>query len=102
MVEFKVIMKGKLCMFKIENKEIFMMAENTGGHLIKLGHPLEIKRNAIMSRNKMPKFFIDFVNSWKQEDIDKVAKMETDEEMAEDMINDFKLSGHEIIEDNGI
>ena len=102
MAEFKVLMKGKVCSFKIENREIFMMSENTGGHMIKLGNPLEIKKNAILSRNKMPQFFIDFVNSWKKEDIEKVAKMETDEEMAQDMIDDFKLSGYEILSKDGL
>ena len=47
MVEFKVIMKGKLCLFKIQNKEIYMQSENTGGHLIKLGNPLTLKKKVI-------------------------------------------------------
>ena len=75
-----------------------MQSENTGGHMIKLGNPLGLKKQVLLSRNKMPKFFMDFINSWKQEDIEKVAKMETDKEMVDDMIKDFKLSGHEIIE----
>lgn len=97
MPEFKVIMKGKVCQFKIENRELFMMSENTGGNLIRLGNPLTLKKEVRSSRNKMPKFFMDFINSWSQEDIEKVSKMETDEEMLEDMKNDFKLMGYEII-----
>lgn len=97
MVEFNIIMKGKHCKFKIDKKIIYMMAENTGGHLIKLGKPLELKRNVIMSRNKLPKLFSDFINAWKQEDIIRVSKMNTDEEMAEDMKNDFKLMGYEVL-----
>jgi len=101
MNEFTVVMKGKVCKFKIEDKVIFMMAENTGGHLIRLGRPLELKRNVLMSRNKMPPIFMEFIKSWKQEDVEKVSKMETDKEMVEDMIKDFKLAGHEIIS-NGV
>lgn len=102
MVEFGVIMKGKHCVFKIENKVIFMMAENTGGHLIELGKPLELKRKVLLSRNKLPSIFIEFIKAWKQEDIARVAKMETDKEMAEDMIKDFRLEGHEVLSKDGL
>jgi len=102
MEEFNVIIKGKVCRFRIEDKEIYMMSENTGGHLIKLGKPLELKRNALMSRNKMPAMFMDFIKAWKQEDIERVSKMETDLEMSEDMKNDFKLMGYEILEQDGV
>ncbi len=102
MEQFNVIMKGKMCQFKIEDKVIFMMAENTGGHLIRLGKPLEIKKEALMSRNKMPKMFMDFIAAWKKEDIERVSKMETDKEMIDDMKNDFKLMGYEIIKEDGV
>lgn len=103
MVEFGAIMKGKVCKFKIEKKIIYMMSENTGGHLIKLGEPLELKKNALMPRkNKMPQMICDFIKAWKQEDIDNVAKMESDKEMLEDMKKDFKLMGYEILKENGI
>lgn len=102
MEEFNVIMKGKVCRFRIEDKVMYMMAENTGGHLIKLGRPLEIKKNALMSRNKMPQMFFDFINAWKPEDIEKVSKMETDKEMADDMKSDFKMMGYEILSEDGV
>lgn len=102
MEEFGVIMKGKYCQFRINEKVIFMMAENTGGHWIKLGKPLELKRNVLLSRNKLPQIFMEFIKSWKQEDIEKVSKMKTDKEMAEDMKKDFRLDGHEVLEKNGV
>lgn len=98
MGEFTVIMKGSVCKFKIEDKIIYMMTEGTGNTMVKLGRPLELKKNVLMSRNKLPKIFMDFIKSWKQEDIDKVAKMESDEEMIEDMKTDFRLMGHEVLE----
>jgi len=102
MEEFNCIIKGKVCRFRVEDKNIYMMSENTGGHLIKLGKPLELKKNAIMSRNKLPKMFMDFIAAWKQEDILRVSMMETDKEMADDMKADFKLMGYEILENNGV
>ncbi len=102
MVSFNVIMKGKICQFKIKDKEIYMMAENTGGHLIKLGKPLELKKKALMSRNKMPQMFMDFINAWKPEDIKRVSKMGTDKEMADDMKEDFRLMGYEILDSDGV
>lgn len=102
MGEFSVIMQGSLCKFKIEDKVIYMMTESTGGTMIKLGRPLELKKKVLMSRNKLPAIFTDFIKSWKQEDIERVSKMETDEEMIEDMKIDFRLLGHEVLEKNGI
>jgi len=97
MEEFSVIMKGTLCKFGIDNKEIYMMAENTGGHMIKLGRPLELKRKVLMSRNTLPAIFTDFIKAWTPEDLAKVAKMTSDHEMIEDMKKDFKLAGHEVL-----
>lgn len=102
MVEFNVIMKGKHCKFKIENKVIYMASENTGGHLIELGKPLELKRKVLMSRNRLPSIFVDFIKAWRQEDIERVSKMETDKEMAEDMMYDFKLMGHEVLNQDAV
>lgn len=98
MVEFGVIFKdGTTVKFMIKNKDIHMMTEGTGGAWLNLGYPLDIKKKIRDSRNTLPTYFEEFVKSWKQEDIDAVAKMETDEEMANDMIKDFRLAGHEII-----
>ncbi len=98
MEEINFIIKGKFCKIVIDDKLISMQTEETGNALIPLGKPLEIKRELIMSRNKHPQIYYDFVNAWKKEDIEKVAKMETDLEMKEDMLNDFKEMGFEILE----
>jgi len=98
MASFKAILKGVICEFKIEDKVLYMASEATGGVLLKLGRPLELKREVLMSRNTFPAVFIEFIKAWKPEDIEKVSKMETDEEMIEDMKKDFKLDGYEILE----
>ncbi len=90
--------KGKMIKLLVEDKVIYLQSESTGKHMIRLGRPLEMKKNVLFSRNKMPKICIEFINAWKKEDIDKVAKMETDKEMIEDIKNDFKLEGYEILE----
>lgn len=95
---FTVIQKdGNIIKFMLKNREVHMMSEGTGTVWINMGYPLDMKKKILMSRNKLPSYFEDFIRSWKQEDIDKVAAMNSDEEMAEDMMNDFRIEGHEII-----
>ncbi len=95
--EIRCIMKGKYCRFVVKNLVIFMQTENTGDFLIRLGNPKKMKREILMSRNKLPQICVDFVNAWKPEDIEKVSKMKTDKAMIKDMRNDFKEMGFELL-----
>jgi len=97
MVQFSVMLKDVLCIFKIEDRVISMNTAGTGDTWFRLGTPENMKKEVLLSRNKAPKILIQFINAWKPEDIEKVAKMTTDEEMMEDMKKDFRMDGHQII-----
>ena len=94
-----VSVKGKVCEFNVINREILMKSEHTGNIQINLGNPDNFKKTVLTSRNRFPKFVLDYIDTWKEEDILKVRNMETDKEMEEDMLQDFKELGYEIIKE---
>lgn len=98
MAGITVNIKGIINQFKYENRVFFIKNILMGDFWIKVGIPgRKLRRDVQINPKKYPQLITQSVLAWSNEDLDKIEKMQTDNEMILDTKKDFEENGYEIL-----